>query len=258
MDDEAVEQTLWVGRGVSFFKIPPRASAAAGHKSGDWQLTDKIFSGRVRVMSKGSVCEIRIEDPDTGDLFALCPIPKGERNQAVEPAADSSRNFVLRLVDPNTHRHAFIGMSFAERAEAFDFNVALADHEKHVNREQALQQTPARAADIIPEAATLYRKQDLSLKEGQTMHISVKRPSGDGQGFLSKLAPATGASGSAGFPKLMPLAPPPASQATYSTPAIPLITQQPQPQLQQQQQHQVPSELATQTTATSQAGWATF
>jgi hypothetical protein len=52
-------------------------------------------------------------------------VPRGAREAAVEQAADSSRNFALRLVDPATGRGAVVGLSFAERAAAFDFNVAL-------------------------------------------------------------------------------------------------------------------------------------
>ena len=61
----------------------------------------------------------------SGDLFAMCPVPIGQRDIAVEPASDSSRNFVLRVVDPASKRHAFLGLGFQERHEAFDFNVAL-------------------------------------------------------------------------------------------------------------------------------------
>lgn len=63
--DEAVEQTLHVAREVSLYGIPPRPNAAQGHKSGDWRVADKVFSGRLRVVSRGEVCEVRIEDPNT-------------------------------------------------------------------------------------------------------------------------------------------------------------------------------------------------
>lgn len=62
---------------------------------------------------------------NSGTEFAVCPFGRQQRMVAVEQATDSSRNFVLRLEDRATKRHAFVGLSFAERNEAFDFNVAL-------------------------------------------------------------------------------------------------------------------------------------
>ena len=48
---------------------------------------------------------------------------------AVESVTDSSRYFVLRL-DNGSGQHAFVGMGFTERSDAFDFNVTLRDHFK--------------------------------------------------------------------------------------------------------------------------------
>ncbi|GAV80771.1 LOW QUALITY PROTEIN: DUF1681 domain-containing protein, partial [Cephalotus follicularis] len=92
-----------------------------------------IWSGRVQVVSCGERCEILLEDPNSRELFAACFMNPGQHEAAVESVHDSSRYFVLRIEDGP--KHAFIGLGFAERNEAFDFNMALLDHEKHVRRE---------------------------------------------------------------------------------------------------------------------------
>jgi hypothetical protein len=43
----------------------------------------------------------------------------------------ASRYFVIRALDEGSGQHAFVGIGFTERTDAFDFNVALADHFKH-------------------------------------------------------------------------------------------------------------------------------
>eukprot|EP00798_Chlamydomonas_sp_ICE-L_P007523 gene7525-670_t len=145
-----------------------------------------MLDGRLRVLSRGDVCEIHLEDAQ-GELFAMCPVPYGMRNAVVEPAVDSSRYFVLRVEDPGTKRHAFLGMGFNERSESFDFTEALLRHEKHVEREQAVKvmhgeggtQPPPASAALSSRAGVQVARQevqalyshhgDLSLKEGQTM-----------------------------------------------------------------------------------------
>ena len=44
-------------------------------------------------------------------------------------------------------KHAFIGLGFNERNEAFDFNVALSDHEKYVKREHEKEVGDGEAGD---------------------------------------------------------------------------------------------------------------
>lgn len=88
--EELVERTLHICREVNVFKIPPRPDAGGFH-SGEWRIADKIFTGRLRVVSIGDACELRLEDPNTGELFAVCPVPFGQRSICVESVTDSSR-----------------------------------------------------------------------------------------------------------------------------------------------------------------------
>ncbi|GMH45988.1 hypothetical protein BSKO_13952 [Bryopsis sp. KO-2023] len=187
--EEIVEQTLHICREVHIFKIPPRP-AAGGFRSGEWRIADKIFTGRLRMVAVGETCELRIEDTTTSELFAVCPVEQGKREIVVEPVTDSSRYFVLRVEDPTTKRHAFLGMGFDERGDAFDFSAALADHERHVTRGRGY--TPTSGSTDAPvemsdEIAALYRSRgDLSLKEGQTIHVNIKTKAKTGQGFLAR------------------------------------------------------------------------
>jgi hypothetical protein len=213
-EEEAFEHTLLVVREVSVYKIPPRTTSG-GYKCGEWLQSDKIWSGRLRVVSCGDRCEIRLEDPATGDLFAACFVLPGQRESAVETVLDSSRYFVLRIED-GRGKHAFIGLGFNERNEAFDFNVALSDHEKYVKREQEKEtvgeESSENSIDIHP--AVSHR-----LKEGETIRINVKNKSTAGSGMLS----AAGLSGGAAAkPKAsMLLAPPPGAAGKLRSPLPP-------------------------------------
>ncbi|KAK1437326.1 hypothetical protein QVD17_03117 [Tagetes erecta] len=207
-EEEAFEHTLLVVREVSVFKIPPR-STSGGYKCGEWLQSGayplRIWSGRLRVVSCKDRCDIRLEDPNSGDLFAACFVNPGQRENAVEPVLDSSRFFVLRIED-GTGKHAFIGLGFTERNEAFDFNVALSDHEKYVKREieKDVGET-SEESHINIHPAVNHR-----LKEGETIRITVKNKPASGAGMLS----AAGLSGgAAGTEKVKPLslAPPPVS-----------------------------------------------
>eukprot|EP00803_Ostreobium_quekettii_P000364 evm.model.scf_159.3 EVM.evm.TU.scf_159.3 scf_159:30253-30960(+) len=203
---ERIEQTVYICREVHLYKVPPRAGAH-GYRSGDWHVGDNIFDGRLRVVAIQSNFELRIEDPNTGELFAMCPFSRGERGTAVEPVTDSSRYFVLRIVDPASGRHAFIGMGFDTRGDAFDFSAALDDQERQIERARQSQGASSTNGQVLPEIAALHQSPgDLSLKEGQTIHVKLKNAAGGGT-----------SSGAARQPvKLMPLAPPP---ATASVPA---------------------------------------
>ena len=75
MGDEAIEQTLFVAKEVQVYKIPPRPSSG-GHKSGDWKVADRIFQGRLRVLSIGEKCELRLEEPGRLGLLYCSALSK--------------------------------------------------------------------------------------------------------------------------------------------------------------------------------------
>ena len=157
--EEDYEATLLVVSTVYVYRIPPRPSAQ-GYKAGDWPDSDLIWQGRLVVVERGEQAVIRLVDAQSGAAFAECPGAPG----SVEPVLDSSRYFVLRVEDPATKRHAFLGMGFQERSEAFDFNATLQDHDRRVADARALAR---RAAQPTPAV-------DYSLHAGQTIHVELK------------------------------------------------------------------------------------
>ncbi|KAJ7565208.1 hypothetical protein O6H91_02G052700 [Diphasiastrum complanatum] len=202
-EDESLEHTLLVVREVFVYKIPARSSSG-GYKCGEWLQSDKIWCGRLRVVSLRDNCEVRLEDSNTGELFASCPVHPGKREATVEGVADSSRYFVLRI-DDGRGKHAFIGLGFTERNEAFDFNVALSDHEKYAKRTMHNDNFENEEAGRNDSASSL----DLRLKEGETLRINVKTRPSASAGMLSGASSTTaGSIASVGHMKA-PLAPPP-------------------------------------------------
>ncbi|KAJ9696952.1 hypothetical protein PVL29_008943 [Vitis rotundifolia] len=214
-EDEAFEHTLLVVREVSVYKIPPR-STSGGYKCGEWLQSDLIWTGRLRVVSCKDRCEIRLEDPNSGELFAACFVLPGQRESSVETVLDSSRYFVLKIED-GAGKHAFIGLGFAERNEAFDFNVALSDHEKYVRREQEKETGEASddGSHIDIHPAVNHR-----LKDGETIRINVKNKATSGTGMLSA-AGLSGTHSGTGKPKTLGLAPPPSGAGKIRSPLPP-------------------------------------
>ncbi|KAG8091952.1 hypothetical protein GUJ93_ZPchr0012g20819 [Zizania palustris] len=214
-EEEAFEHTLLVVREVSVYKIPPRVTSG-GYKCGEWLQSDKIWSGRLRVVSCGDRCEIRLEDPGSGDLFAACFVLPGQRESSVETVLDSSRYFVLRIED-GRGKHAFVGLGFNERNEAFDFNVALSDHEKYVKREH--EKETIGGEDNEDGQIDIHPVVNRRLKEGETIRINVKNKPSTGSGMLSS---AGLSGGSNAKPKAsVLLAPPPGAAGKLRSPLPP-------------------------------------
>ncbi|XP_043979095.1 adaptin ear-binding coat-associated protein 2 isoform X2 [Gambusia affinis] len=161
-EDSTYESMLCVKPEVHVYRIPPRASNR-GYRAADWKLDEPAWSGRLKITAKDKKAFIKLEDRNTGELYAQAPVEQYP-SLAVEAVTDSSRYFVIRIED-GTGRHAFIGLGFADRGDSFDFNVALQDHFKWVKQEGDLAKLEASQSSAP--------KLDLSFKEGQTIKISI-------------------------------------------------------------------------------------
>ncbi|KAM9299551.1 adaptin ear-binding coat-associated protein 2 [Gastrophryne carolinensis] len=162
MADSDYESVLCVKPEVHVYRIPPRSSNR-GYRAADWQLDQPAWSGRLRITARANMAFIKLEDRTTGELFAQAPVEQFP-GMAVETVVDSSRYFVICIEDGNGRR-AFIGVGFADRGDAFDFNVALQDHFKWVKQQAEF----AKQAQNPQEGPKL----DLGFKEGQTIKINI-------------------------------------------------------------------------------------
>ncbi|XP_073457609.1 adaptin ear-binding coat-associated protein 2 [Aquarana catesbeiana] len=200
MADADYESVLCVKPEVHVYRIPPRASNR-GYRAAEWQLDQPAWSGRLRVTARGKAAFIKLEDRTTGELFAQSSVDQFP-GIAVESVTDSSRYFVICIEDGNGRR-AFIGVGFADRGDAFDFNVALQDHFKWVK-----QQTEFAKQAQNPDPGP---KLDLGFKEGQTIKINIAN-------IKKKEGPAAKPRPLSAGPSLLP--PPPGSKTPtqHSTP----------------------------------------
>uniref|UniRef100_A0A0K8S2W6 Adaptin-ear-binding coat-associated protein n=1 Tax=Crotalus horridus TaxID=35024 RepID=A0A0K8S2W6_CROHD len=204
-EGEDYESVLCVKPEVHVYRVPPRASNR-GYRAAEWQLDQPAWSGRMRITARGSVAFIKLEDKNSGELFAQASVDQFP-GLAVEGVTDSSRYFVLRIEDGNGRR-AFIGIGFVDRGDAFDFNVALQDHFKWVKQQ----------VELAKEAQnpTQGPKLDLGFKEGQTIKLNIAN--------MKKKDGAPGSRPRSGDVTGLPfLPPPPGGKTPLSQLPLPLL-----------------------------------
>ena len=127
------------------------------YRAKTWDLEHWLWLGELKVVAVGNDAYVRLIE-DGGAVFAEAPVVEG----AVEPVTDSSRYFVLKIVDAASGKSAFIGIGFQDRNYAFDFNLALNQHKSWIINQNKLKDgsgTPAK---------------DYSLKDGETITVSLK------------------------------------------------------------------------------------
>lgn len=91
---------------------------------------------------------------------------------------------MLKLVNEQTSRNAFVGIGFVDRSDSFDLNVALQDYFKYFNCTFSLfyllmaQFSPNRVLQMEQDttgqdADSNAPKLDLGFKEGQTIKVNL-------------------------------------------------------------------------------------
>jgi hypothetical protein len=169
----------------------------AGHRAEMWNVEKWIAEVAVKIVrfSNDEACIILTDHPAAGcanalegELFAECPVTL-PLFTCVEPVIDSSRYFVIRVVDrENGHsRHVFLGLGFREREEASNFNAALAEHQSYLERKEAAvsmrkafddaykadDEDAAGAEDGEKAAAPHQPMNDYSIKPGEKLHLTL-------------------------------------------------------------------------------------
>lgn len=165
-ETEAVEFVLFHVNECYVYMIPPRKSTAS-YRADEWNVNKWAWEGSLKVVSKGEECIIKLEDKKTGELYAQAFLREGEQHP-VESVIDSSRYFVLRIEEKidGRLRHAFIGIGFRERNQAYDFQASLHDHMKYLDKKKT--------AEEMEQQFKTTSSMDYSLKEGETLVLQIK------------------------------------------------------------------------------------
>ncbi|KAI1099884.1 DUF1681-domain-containing protein [Jackrogersella minutella] len=184
LPSEAIQRVLFVASSVHVYNIPPM-TPGKGHVAASWTADDgkrQIFTARLRVIETAVPVpagggggeeeervktDVALEDATNGSLFAAAPYTSAA---VVEPVADSSRFFALRVQD-EAGRKATLGIGFEERSEAFDFGVSLQEAQKTLGWTNN-QSGPPGQKQVLEQGAGA-EKRDLSLKEGETITINL-------------------------------------------------------------------------------------
>ncbi|CAK0785505.1 hypothetical protein CVIRNUC_008715 [Coccomyxa viridis] len=155
------------------YKAPPATTGR--HQAELWDVDNPMQEVACTVVTCGNDCWVRLTDKESGDLFAECPIVREKPLTAsVDPVIDSSRYYVLRVVDRESGRHAFLGFGFRERSHATDFNAALSDHIGYLRRAREAREMQeafeaAQSGQQGPNLPTL----DFRLKPGETVSLKL-------------------------------------------------------------------------------------
>lgn len=178
--DPMIERVLLLKQEAFVYKIPQNqipVDESAGWKATGWNLNKPDWTGKLKVVSKGTNLSIKFEDRGSMKPYAIVNVDTYP-GPNVQTVSDSSRYFVVKPVEGPP-----IGVGFADRTDSFDLNMALNEHFKSLKLDE----------DIAKESETPREQLDLSLKAGQTIKVNINIPRKDKrERSKSPAAPGTG------------------------------------------------------------------
>ncbi|OWZ24612.1 Adaptin [Phytophthora megakarya] len=227
-DTFELERTLLSERGVWFYQVPSGQVTSLAPRADAWDVEHPFLTGSLRVLQKGDACFIQLFEPQTDaeaapTLFAQCPLQISREQMLdvyVHDCVDSSRYFMLRVEDEKSGRRAFVGVGFPDRTAAFNFKATLQDYAKYALRQLEVQQD---TKEQTTEQSS-PKKPDLSLPEGTTIRIHLKK---NGSDDGDKTRTRRSSSGGAVSPTKVPLIPPPPGGSPTSAVKVPAIAPPP-------------------------------
>ena len=206
-DDEVIERVRLRITNAHVFKLPPKPTSG-GWRGAEWR--DKAWQGTLKVVERhngrrrrdDSTLVLLVDSKDERNIFAICPIVHdvGRENttttnnngggsnagNGVDRCIDSSRYFVLRILNVQNGRHMYIGLAFNERNDAFDFNTSLEDsrREKEMDHRAELLAGEMESLGVTTTNDTarggggsgrgvVVGGMNYTMNEGEKMHVKI-------------------------------------------------------------------------------------
>lgn len=158
------------------------AFSTTSYSAEEMKKNPPIFTGKLLVKVKGAHGVIELHDAVNQSLFASCPLSTSQKTtweeKCVSRCTDSSRYFVIRVV--NAGKKAFLGISFKERNESFDFCAAISDFDakKKKQMEFAAAAKKKQSSELGSVSNVTSAFSDLSIKQGQTISLKLEKIGG--------------------------------------------------------------------------------
>ena len=98
-DDDFAEEILWRCDEAYIYQIP-KSRSSHGYRADEWNVDKWLKAVKVKIIARGDHAQILLLDQETEELFASVPVPIDQPlSTAVEPVIDSSRYYVVKVVD---------------------------------------------------------------------------------------------------------------------------------------------------------------